>query len=729
MTISTENRKAGPYTGNGSTTSFPFSFKVFTTADVLVVRTNLSATETTLTLGTDYTVTLNSNQDSNAGGTVNLPTALTSGFLLTIASQVSYLQQVDLTNQGGFYPTVINAALDKLTIFTQQLKEQVNRAVKTDISSSVTPAQLISTLNTNAAAAVSSASAAATSATNAAASATTSSNAAATTAANVTAAAASQTAAATSATNAATSASTAATQATNASTSATSASTSATTATTQASTATTQATNASSSATSASTYASNASTSASAAATSATNASTSATNAASSATAASASAAAAAASAAAGLYRQVLDKSANYTIVAADQGTLFRMNTGSGALTVTLPLISTVSDGFKVSVVKWTSDANVVNINRAGSDTINGATSAQIGSQYSQIIFVADFETNTWFASQSGLGATNVNVDVFSGNGITTAFTLSADPSTKNNTTVEISGVYQAKSTYSVSGTTLTFSTAPPTGTNNIEVIYGTPLAIGTPSDGTVTTAKLADGAVTYAKMQNVTAGKVHGRDTSGSGIVQELPIAVDTSGNVGIGTTSPSSYGKLAVNGTIAAGTDQTDQVSLLGGGGTARIEATGGNASVNLALSAKGGGAVYFWRGGYGGTNTMTIDASSNLQFNSGYGSVATAYGCRAWINFNGTGTPAIRGSGNISSITDNGVGDYSLNFTNAMPDSNYAFVGATAWNSGVASAIIGSNTGSSYQNTSYLRIYVLGNSSDNVIDETTVMVSVFR
>ena len=502
MTISTENRKAGPYTGNGSTTSFPFSFKVFTTADVLVVRTNLSAIETTLTLGTDYTVTLNSNQDSNAGGTVNLPTALTSGFLLTIASQVSYLQQVDLTNQGGFYPTVINAALDKLTIFTQQLKEQVNRAVKTDISSSVTPAQLISTLNTNAAAAVSSASAAATSATNAAASATTSSNAAATTAANVTAAAASQTAAATSATNAATSASTAATQATNASTSATSASTSATTATTQASTATTQATNASSSATSASTYASNASTSASAAATSATNASTSATNAASSATAASASAAAAAASAAAGLYRQVLDKSANYTIVAADQGTLFRMNTGSGALTVTLPLISTVSDGFKVSVVKWTSDSNAVNINRAGSDTINGATSAQIGSQYSQIIFVADFETNTWFASQSGLGATNVNVDVFSGNGGTT-FTLTADPSTKNNTTVEISGVYQAKSTYSVSGTTLTFSTAPPTGTNNIEVIYGTPLAIGTPSDGTVTTAKLASttgsGAVVLA--------------------------------------------------------------------------------------------------------------------------------------------------------------------------------------------------------------------------------------
>jgi hypothetical protein len=46
-----------------------------------------------------------------------------------------------------------------------------------------------------------------------------------------------------------------------------------------------------------------------------------------------------------------------------------------------------------------------------------------------------------------------------------------------------------------------------------------------------------------------------------------------------------------------------------------------------------------------------------------------------CRAWVNFNGTGTVAIRGSFNVSSITDNGTGDYTVNFTNAMPDANYA------------------------------------------------------
>ena len=66
----------------------------------------------------------------------------------------------------------------------------------------------------------------------------------------------------------------------------------------------------------------------------------------------------------------------------------------------------------------------------------------------------------------------------------------------------------------------------------------------------------------------------------------------------------------------------------------------------------------------------NALTIDSSANLQFNSGYGSVATAYGCRAWVKFDGTGTLTINGSGNVSSITDNGVGIYSVNFSTSIP-----------------------------------------------------------
>jgi hypothetical protein len=56
------------------------------------------------------------------------------------------------------------------------------------------------------------------------------------------------------------------------------------------------------------------------------------------------------------------------------------------------------------------------------------------------------------------------------------------------------------------------------------------------------------------------------------------------------------------------------------------------------------------------------------------------APSYSARAWVNFDGTGTPAIRASGNVSSITDNGTGDYTVNFTTAMPDTNFSVVGSS-------------------------------------------------
>jgi hypothetical protein len=218
------------------------------------------------------------------------------------------------------------------------------------------------------------------------------------------------------------------------------------------------------------------------------------------------------------MYSAVQDKSANYTVVAGDAGDLIRVTTTSGAVTITLPTISTVSDGFKIAIVKWTGDANAVTVARSSTNTINGATSVTIGAQYSSTIFVADFETDQWFAASSGLGTSNVAVDAFSGNNSTVAFTLSADPGSENNTQVYVSGVYQEKDTYSVSGTTLTFSTAPPTGTSNIEVVSSSPLAIGTPSDGTVTTAKLASttgsGAVVLGTSPTIATPTITGQAT-----------------------------------------------------------------------------------------------------------------------------------------------------------------------------------------------------------------------
>ena len=79
-------------------------------------------------------------------------------------------------------------------------------------------------------------------------------------------------------------------------------------------------------------------------------------------------------------------------------------------------------------------------------------------------------------------------------------------------------------------------------------------------------------------------------------------------------------------------------------------------------------------------GGTNATIngitpIDATGVLSTFNATGS-APVYACRAWVNFNGTGTVAIRASGNVSSITDNGIGTYTVNFATAMPDANYAF-----------------------------------------------------
>jgi hypothetical protein len=73
-----------------------------------------------------------------------------------------------------------------------------------------------------------------------------------------------------------------------------------------------------------------------------------------------------------------------------------------------------------------------------------------------------------------------------------------------------------------------------------------------------------------------------------------------------------------------------------------------------------------------------TFTTPNIDSAQFATVSGT-APIYPCRAWVNFNGTGTVAIRASGNVSSITDNGVGVYTMNFTTAMFAANYSVVAA--------------------------------------------------
>lgn len=430
-------------------------------------------------------------------------------------------------------------------------------------------------------------------------------------------------------------AATATAAAASASASATSASGSASTATTKASEAAASAAASLASKNAAATSETNAAGSASTATTKASEASASASAALASQNAAAASEAAASAVIASGMYSAVQDKTGNYTVVVGDAGDLIRINSSGGAATVTLPAISgaSITDGFKVAIVKWSGDANAVTVQRSSTDLINGSATYILDAQYKSATFVADKETNTWFAAGTGGGGTNVIVDTFSGNASTTAFTLSGDPGSKNNTAVYIGGVYQPKSQYSLSGTTLTFTAAPPLGTNNIEVVWSTPLAIGTPSDGTVTTAKIADANVTTAKIADgsITLAKllssIYG--TSGANKLLQLDAAGKLPAIDGSQLTGISASGRLigiqyfttvgTATYTPTAGTNFVI-VEVVGGGGggmnnTVGNGGGGGGFARKKITSSFSGVTVTVGNGGAGGTTAASAGGTSSF------------------------------------------------------------------------------------------------------------------
>ena len=118
--------------------------------------------------------------------------------------------------------------------------------------------------------------------------------------------------------------------------------------------------------------------------------------------------------------------------------------------------------------------------------------------------------------------------------------------------------------------------------------------------------------------------------------------------------------------------------------------------------------------------GTGAVTVDkigaaAVTAAKLDGAQTGTAPIYGARAWVNFNGTGTVAIRASGNVSSITDNSTGDYTVNFATAMPDANYAVNAMTTSSDGAnsfngAAIMFGSTpltTGASQMTTSSVRV----------------------
>ena len=445
-----------------------------------------------------------------------------------------------------------------LTAVTAQAVIATNKASEASISAgsaATSASSALSSANNAAAsatgvsefatAAEASANAAATSATGAATSATTASNSATASGNSASGASTSATNSGNSATASAASASTATTKASNASTSASNASTSATTAaskvvlaTAQVALATTQATNAGNSATSAAN-------SVSAVATSATNASNSATASANSATAGANSATASANSATAAANSAAsIGANPSFTSVTVTGTTAVKMSAGTTAQRPSGVAgqfrYNTTEGKFEGYSTAWGEIGGGAADLKLNSFTGNGSTVAYTLSsnpvEDNTLVYVDGvYQNKTGYAIVNNVltfseapanssaieitaatiapveASTEFKISQFTGNGSTTAYTLSAQ-TPENNTNVYWDGVYQSKSNYSVSGTTLTFSTAPPNGVA-VEVMaaHAVIVSVSTPDDNTVSTAKIVNSAVTTAKIADgsITSAKL----------------------------------------------------------------------------------------------------------------------------------------------------------------------------------------------------------------------------
>jgi hypothetical protein len=145
MTTPSTPRKAGPLLGTGAQTSWPFTFKVFAASDIAVTIANNLGVETALVLNTDYSVSVNTNQDTSPGGTVTYPLSgspLPVGSKLTIIGNLPYDQPLDLPSGGNFSPLALENELDRLAMQIQQLRELANRSLQLPVTSAPTNVQL-----------------------------------------------------------------------------------------------------------------------------------------------------------------------------------------------------------------------------------------------------------------------------------------------------------------------------------------------------------------------------------------------------------------------------------------------------------------------------------------------------------------------------------------------------------------------------------------------------------
>jgi hypothetical protein len=212
---------------------------------------------------------------------------------------------------------------------------------------------------------------------------------------------------------------------------------------------------------------------------------------------------------------------------------------------------------------------------------------------------------------------------------------------------------------------------------------------------------------------------------TGGTGVINigSGQLYKDASGRIGIGTTNPGrdfvintgsrSIISLNQNNTekLLLGISDSDNAFIIGD--------SNGDAGIRSAQDM-------FFSANDGGSAHMVLRNSGQLQTKlTGISNVMDIYGCRAWVNFNGTTSPGtIRASGNVSSVTRNGTGDYTVNFTTAMPDANYAMVLGTSRDDGAVTV-----PGNLLTLTSSSANFELFTGTGGLVNRQIITASIFR